>query len=313
MEKTHLYSQTISEFMNAAGIIITEFEADLPEFSHLDENLNLAFLTELKDVYLKAQQMGNHADFRIKISLKFTEFVTLEAKAVDELKILKYFVLKAFDGREDIQKDFAINRKRGNETLHQYVINQLTYAVQKFDIYHDKLIEAGCNPALVDTLKGLLTGLSACKTEFDSLKNQRAKNTVERTQILNVLYEKLNLINRAARIIYSNKPVMLKKYTLNSSSHRSEKNKEQKYGMFYGTIYCSTNEQPIENATITLTGTDFILTSDENGEFLFDALLFGSYVLEINFAGYKPYIFKFNIDSENQIDKEIYLIPEIKS
>jgi hypothetical protein len=53
------------------------------------------------------------------------------------------------------------------------------------------------------------------------------------------------------------------------------------FGSLFGKITNSFDNEPIENAQITIVGTEFITTTDEDGDFLFDKVPVGKYEIEI--------------------------------
>lgn len=129
---------------------------------------------------------------------------------------VKYFVLKAYPDNVAIHNQFGFNDIRKVRQNQGRMVIFMGDFIKVTDAHKEKLIEEGCNAALLDKLPSLLTDLQDSKTDQEVFKKERGVITQERIEKLNELYKLLVPISEMAQIIFADDEARLKSYLLPS-------------------------------------------------------------------------------------------------
>ena len=76
-----------------------------------------------------------------------------------------------------------------------------------------------------------------------------------------------------------------------------------------GEILDAKTKQPLHNANITIEGTNFGTTSDNEGKFIIQNIPPGNYILKVNFIGYRLFEKIINLTQNQTQSLKIFLEP----
>ena len=82
-----------------------------------------------------------------------------------------------------------------------------------------------------------------------------------------------------------------------------------KNNIIKGEILDAKTKQPLQNANITIEGTNFGTASDNEGKFVIQNIPPGNYILKANFIGYRSFEKKINLMQNQTLSIEIFLEP----
>ncbi len=214
MRVTRKFNVPDAKVLEQTEIVISEFPKDQKDFEAFDKSFTPDVTHKLSGFVKKVTNTGTD-------SIIVDEQAEITKSTVDALnkcnlchKTIIYFAKKSFKKNIQVLSQFGINdaskvkNKQGDMVFfmktHEAVI--LKYA--------DELKAAGCSQEQIDAYSESWKELEAANVNQETKKLSRNSMTAKRVEALNELHENLKLINDAAKIIYSDDPIRLQKYTV---------------------------------------------------------------------------------------------------
>lgn len=213
-EKMRIYKGPDAYMIEASRTMHSIFTEDLQIFTKFDntftENFATAWLSKIENaagVINDAQPLGEQAE-----STRLAELKMEEARRY--YKQVKYFIEKAFPGKHEIWTRFGINeylKVRKSETR---MIQFLLLLYKGMHHYKADLINAGLNEVVIEEANTLMEQLSSVNYNREITKKIRPALTLERIDALNACYEQMQIVARAAKIIFAGNYAKYKQYLL---------------------------------------------------------------------------------------------------
>ncbi|MCT4637770.1 MAG: hypothetical protein N4A72_08665 [Bacteroidales bacterium] len=216
------YSIPDAKLLEHTEIVVTEFENDKADFEMFDTSLASDATATLTKYLTDIDESGTD---KVLINEQ-AEITKLTIDALNRCnvctKTIFYFVKKRFKNDAEIRNQFGMNdiakvKNKQNEMIqfmksHDSVVHE----------YAEELKSVGCKQEQIDAYTTSWKDLETRNVEQELKKISRSTMTAKRIESLNNLYDMLRLISDAAKIIYSDDEIKLRKYSLPTSKSSTD-------------------------------------------------------------------------------------------
>lgn len=215
-----------ADFQEYTDTIIRYLIEDLPKFTAFDPALNETTKTTLFSLHNTSLNSGSDRAEMARISEMTIEINALINRTKELFTHIRYFVLKLYKDRPDIQKEFGINAYRNVIRSQAKLIPFMYELANVLDKYRSQLVEAGLSEEIVEEVRPTAEMLNNTNTEQETRKNARKVSTVDRSEIRAQIYDILLKFNEAAGIVFANDPIRRQRYQLpyNNSKKSNDNN-----------------------------------------------------------------------------------------
>ncbi len=308
MSRTRNYSTTDAKAIEKAYTIHALATTDLSEISAFDATIDQAFLDQLKSDIITASKTTPDHIYLARLKGKTNEVGFHIKLAGIYIKEVKFFAGKAFKDQQHILDEFGFSKYRYNHISQSSLIEWMQIIFATCKKYQTELINTGMNIILINNIEANITNMINANQNQETFILQRGSNTVTRSGLLNMVWEKIMQINKISKIIYAEIPEKLSQYVVSDKASRKSEGRES--CILFGNITDSETHEQLQDVEIKLLNTNFSEITDEDGEFSFDELPTGTYDIEVKYEGYTNYLCSINLAKGDEAEKSIMLIPK---
>lgn len=205
---------------------------------------------------------------------------TMEA-ARQKFQSSKYFIEKAFPNRTGVRNEFGYDNYDGIRKSQTGMFQFMQTFFKTATKYATELAAEGYDAAAVTEIETLGNALNDANIAQEKFKGTRVSTTEERIIAHNAAWDIMVQVSKAGKIIFMNNPAKYQLFLLPASSESGEDIS------ISGTV-TSTDNTPIEGATVNIAALNIDTETDSNGKYVFGNLDAGSYELEFSADGYAP-------------------------
>lgn len=215
---------------------LTEY---LAIFSNFDTTINQAKLDRL--ALLIEQAENNLSDNVIKDrQAQLTEIVNIKMEECRNIyNTISYFFKNAFPTSAAIRNEFGENDFRKIRKTQSKMISFMQELHEVSLKYRTELVNAGAKDEYIERAGQLYTELNQANNNQELYIGKRPVLTEERIKVLNEIFEELQLISRAAKIIFMDEIAKMKLFLI---PHRSKKHKDDTQHIGVGERHVSIDE-----------------------------------------------------------------------
>ncbi|TAJ15150.1 hypothetical protein DMA11_02985 [Marinilabiliaceae bacterium JC017] len=201
-----------ADFQEYTDTIIQYLTEDLTKFTAFDPALNETTKTTLVSLHNTSLNSGSDRAEMARISEMTIEINLLMNRSKEIFTHIRYFVLKLYKNRPDIQKEFGLNTFRNVMRSQSKLIPFMYELAKVIEKYRTQLVEAGLSEEIANDVRPTAETLNATNTEQETRKNARKVSTVDRSEIRAQIYDILVKFNEAAGIVFANDPIRRQRY-----------------------------------------------------------------------------------------------------
>ncbi len=196
---------------------------DLGKFTDLDKSIDAAYLNDFAVFIQQAFQVVSDEVAIIPQKNATLEMKDLVKKGKKQYETLMYFVTKrAFPNNSVIAKEFGVGKMRHMSSAQARFTLFMETLFQKATHYKTELVAAGCQPTLIDQLELTAKALLQINVKKETLKRSRPVLTGDRIMVLNNCYAVVNVLNAAARIVYSDDAAKKKAFVYKPATKKGQ-------------------------------------------------------------------------------------------
>ena len=223
-ETTRKFALSYDEVITKSQSIQPQYLADIAEFSAFDPSFTSEQGNELATKTNLALEDSSEASHSAAIQRKTEELDLLRTEAAAKYQRLLYFVHSAFGNNKAIDNTFGRSHYAKAVRAEKEMITLLTQACKAalLDQFKTGLAEKGMPDDLITSMQELATQLTTTDNEQEMLKKQQLLVTAERIKLYNSIWDILQKINAASKILYANDPERLAIYQLYDTRTSSE-------------------------------------------------------------------------------------------
>ncbi len=214
--------KTLRRLYNLPDSILLQFSELLVEALPTD----IGYFKEFDSKFMASHADDIQADIDIIYNIKtdaiirdeLSEYTDDVVKALDNcnrcFKSIIYFVAKAFPDNIAVHNQFGkndIDKVRNNQADMVMFMENLEKTTSK---YRNQIIDSGCSPNLIDKIPVYKNDLLEKNRKQEIFKKERGIITQDRLLACNKLYKKVKQVSDIAKIIFSDDPARLSKYSL---------------------------------------------------------------------------------------------------
>ena len=209
-----LYRVSDTELLETGSVIASGSEEDIADFVAFDSTLSSESTLLLKDA-VNALLAGETDSSVLKVQAELTQDVlNAMANCNTARKTIMFFARKAFANNKAVLSQFGqddVRKARRNQVKTVAIMHRFAKTATQ---YKAQLVAEGCNEILIDQLPEFSETLQLTNDNQENYKDERGIKTQDRIEKLNMVYLKLKQLSDISKIIYSDDPARMKKYTL---------------------------------------------------------------------------------------------------
>ncbi len=216
------YNIPDAKILEHTAIVIKEFENDKADFEMFDRSLASDTIATLTKYLADIDESGtdkvlvNEQAEITKLTIDALDYCNICAKTIF------YFVKKRFKNDKEIRNQFGMNdiakvKNKQNEMI-QFMKSHDSVVYE----YAEELKSVGCKQEQIDAFTASWKDLESRNVEQELKKISRNTMTAKRVEGLNNLFDMLRLISDAAKIIYFDDKIKLRKYSMPTSKSSTD-------------------------------------------------------------------------------------------
>jgi hypothetical protein len=265
------FVEDISIFQAKAPYLTSEYAAEW------QTDINTAN-TVISDTYLVDQ-----------LQVVTQDLMKIQDDARNHFQSLMFYVKRVFHDNKAIQNLFGLDKYRlvRNNTNRFIDLLQQAYRTCTNQKYQELIVIEGFSAENIEYLNTLAIDLHQKNIEQEDIKNQRPVSTQERIVLLNKSWKRMVEVNEASKIVFMDNYAKLQQYLLYPETGGNKA--PMGIGALTGVI-SDESGNPLVNANISLSGTEYLTLSNGAGEFIFETVNTGVYGVVLSLDGFKSQI-----------------------
>jgi hypothetical protein len=209
-----IYKQTDYEMTLLSRVFLGLFKEEITKFSRFDPDFNDSYSQRWGASIKGAEDLIPDSSFKKEISLLREEVKTICRECLDQVKMMKFYIVKAFPQNREMWNTFGVvnyNRCRQNGTLMLKLLNTL---YEQSVHQKEKLAGINCPAEEIEKVNLLKTGLDEAQKNLEAAKKARPLNTVTNISYYNEVWSYSIKVNKASKIIFVDNPAKIKMFEL---------------------------------------------------------------------------------------------------
>jgi hypothetical protein len=224
------FTVSILKLIEQALVMHTNLEEQLPLFNARFAFINSAFAAQFKNAIDIADNMPSDESVLDLQQITTAQLYSQMQLARNAYNSLLTYVKLAFPKRADVKELFG-NKKytaaRFN-LLKMKELLELAHAMAQKPEYKTPLINKGYTQADIDELAAIIQNLKAANLNQETAKAQRYTTTFNRIQACNSVYDYMQQINKASKVVFMNNYAMLQHFKLHKNTTAKTKKNSNK-------------------------------------------------------------------------------------
>ncbi len=213
-EITRTYSLSDAILLTHIGKVLVELPGHLPQFESIVPKINQAFVDGLIADHISALEEGGDDAARGELGSKTQALVNEMEISKGLIKKLRFWIGEAFQDDPAKHKSFHLSKfwkvANNQPKLIQYM-NMLSSLVNENSA---ALLAVGATQQLIDDLTANAKALMDADAVQETSKSGRASSTQARIQLLNSLYDRVQLLDGASELVFEGDQVTIDFYGL---------------------------------------------------------------------------------------------------